>query len=107
MLELTRLAIFIEFCRESIALQNTLYPSSRVLNPKKCIHIDSVFRADVKYDIYLQSNMYYSARKPSNIFKKGHFSSFFVLHFVRLKTREFGYSVFCRAIDSLQNSING
>jgi hypothetical protein len=39
--------------------------------------------------------------------KKGHFSSFFDLHFVGSKTREFGSSAFCRAIDSLQNSIYG
>ncbi len=56
---------------------------------------------------YSKSSRDYSARKPSNIFTQGHFSSFFVLHFVESKTGELNSTAFCREIDSLQNSIYG
>jgi hypothetical protein len=65
------------------------------------------FGATFQYDIYLKSNGDYSVRKLSNIFKKGHFSSFFVLPFSGLKTRELGCSASYRASDSLQNPIYG
>ena len=73
----------------------------------KYMSFDSVFRADFEYDIYLKSNGYYSVRKLANTLKKGHFSSFFTLHFVGSKTGELEPNASCRAIDSLQNCIYG